>query len=445
MSPTDRYRQSFFRALAREPLDDSDARYVPLRPSGPCEPAELLAFHIEASPRETVQFVSGSPGSGKSTELNRLAGILAERGFHTVRVDLAGHLDMWAPVTCVDFLIALGSGVGQALQTRVTPASATSPWTFWDQLAALLLRVAPSTPDPGLAPSAADLELNFRASRHLRSQLARRLAGHHAALQTLVHDFIASGMVASRGRSAHAQQSVLLVDSLDHIRGVRAEAAAVCWSVESLFASHGVAVQLPELHVIYTVPHYVRVAHPDLASRYRHARYQLIATPEIADEYGDLQPAVIARIRSVVEARADWRPLLASAETLTALITLTGGNLQALFSLLRHVLAYAQTLPASEVALHLAKEAYKATFQPLAIEDAHHLDAIPRIGLSQLTSTARFPDVAHYLNSGLLQAHGENEIRYSIHPAARDSVRDLASRGSHRPRPPSARASAHSD
>ncbi|MEZ4267183.1 MAG: hypothetical protein R3F39_12465 [Myxococcota bacterium] len=411
--------------MSREPLAVGDPRYVPLHPPGLCDPVELLAFHIEASRRGTVQFVSGSPGNGKSTELNRLAGILAQRGFHTLSIDLAGHLDMWAPVTCADFLIALGSGVGHALQSSECPASTESFPSFWDHLAALLVRLAPSTPTLGPAPSAADLGLNFKASRHLRSQLALRLAGHHAALQTLVHDFIASGMAATRERSEHALQPVLLVDSLDHIRGVRAEAAAVCWSVESLFASHCDALQLPELHVVYTVPHYLRVAHPDLASRYRNARYQLIPTPEIANERGDPKPAVIAQLRCVVEARADWRPLLPNAETLTELILLTGGNLQALFSLLKHVLGYAQTLPVSEVALHLAKEAYKSTFQPLAIEDAHHLVAIPRIGLSHLISTAHFPDAAHFLNTGLIQAHGDNETWYAIHPGVRGTLGGL--------------------
>jgi hypothetical protein len=426
MSPTDRYRRDFYGALSREPLAATDPRYVPLHPPGPCDPVELLAFHIEASQRGTVQFVSGSPGNGKSTELNRLARILTERGFRTLSIDLSRHLDMWAPVTCADFLIALGSGVGHALQSSEYPASTESFPSFWDHLAALLVRLAPSTPALGPAPSAADLGLNFKASRHLRSQLARRLAGHQAALQTLVHDFIASGMAAIRERLDHAPQPVLVVDSLDHIRGVRAEAAEVCWSVESLFASHCAALQLPELHVVYTVPHYLRVAHPDLASRYRNARYQLIPTPEIANEHGDPRPTVIAQLRSVVEARADWRPLLSNAETLTALIMLTGGNLRALFSLLQHVLAYAQTLPASEVALHLAKEAYKSTFQPLAIEDAHHLAAIPRIGLSHLTTAAHFPGLAHYLNTGLAQAHGDNETWYAIHPGVRGTLGVLA-------------------
>lgn len=70
-------------ALTRGPLDPSDpneTRYVELRDAGRGAVKKMLAT-IDLSLDTTTQPLSGPTGSGKTTELNRLRGELADDGY----------------------------------------------------------------------------------------------------------------------------------------------------------------------------------------------------------------------------------------------------------------------------------------------------------------------------------------------------------------------------
>ena len=58
----------------------------------------------------------------------------------------------------------------------------------------------------------------------------------------------------SRGTSTNV---VFLFDSLEQIRGSLSEEQEVTRSVETLFANYLKLLQIPYLHVVYTVPPYV--------------------------------------------------------------------------------------------------------------------------------------------------------------------------------------------
>lgn len=102
-------------ALSADPLDPTDpqeTRYVPLHGAGGGAVDEIRAT-IELSLTETTtQLLSGPAGSGKTTELRRLAGDLDELGFRVVIVDVLRYVSESAPVDVVEFLLALALGAG---------------------------------------------------------------------------------------------------------------------------------------------------------------------------------------------------------------------------------------------------------------------------------------------------------------------------------------------
>ena len=61
---------------------------------------------------------------------------------------------------------------------------------------------------------------------------------------------------------------MLFLDSIEHIKGTLANAEDVHNSVERLFAGHPEKLRLPNLHVIYTVPPYLKVRHPNVDALY---------------------------------------------------------------------------------------------------------------------------------------------------------------------------------
>lgn len=88
----ERIRQ-FYRMFDPYPLDDPAQRerlYVDLDPvRGDAHVARTLADRIDLSENYTVQLLAGHIGSGKSTELYRLKGMLEDGGWHVVFTDVA--------------------------------------------------------------------------------------------------------------------------------------------------------------------------------------------------------------------------------------------------------------------------------------------------------------------------------------------------------------------
>ena len=63
----------------------------------------------------------------------------------------------------------------------------------------------------------------------------------------------------SRAKRAADRKVVLLVDSVERIRGVGSEAMTVYESVRNLFFGHAEHLRIPLLHVVYTIPPYLSV------------------------------------------------------------------------------------------------------------------------------------------------------------------------------------------
>src|SRR5437868_5377448 len=93
------FRRAFFRQVTYHALDPDDKRYVPLYTEGELaaiegDPVERMAFSIESIPEETVQLFSGFRGTGKTTELKRLAKRLAGAGYLVAAIDVDEYLNL---------------------------------------------------------------------------------------------------------------------------------------------------------------------------------------------------------------------------------------------------------------------------------------------------------------------------------------------------------------
>jgi hypothetical protein len=102
------------------PLEPGDPRYVDLNSARGDEslPA-FIARRVRRTPANTWhrQLVTGHRGSGKSTELKCLQGLLDQASFFTVYIDVEETLDL-ADVEYLDVLVAVARALDETARAK---------------------------------------------------------------------------------------------------------------------------------------------------------------------------------------------------------------------------------------------------------------------------------------------------------------------------------------
>ncbi len=106
-------------ALSQEAIDSNDPRYVHAMEMpevfGP-DVVRELGRDVRRSTEGSVAFLTGTRGSGKSTQVLRLRDNLAESGYAVVYVSLEEYLNLHKPVEVVEVLYAMVGSMSDAFR-----------------------------------------------------------------------------------------------------------------------------------------------------------------------------------------------------------------------------------------------------------------------------------------------------------------------------------------
>ena len=145
---------------------------------------------------------------------------------------------------------------------------------YWERLVNFLTRTELVDVSAGLGIPisldsevvAADIKANLKSDPSFKRRLQVEMAGHLGALVNDVHGYFESCINALKKRLGAEREVVLLVDSIEHFRGTYINAQKVQSFVEDLFVSHSERLHLPHLHVVYTVPPYLKIRYGNLGA-----------------------------------------------------------------------------------------------------------------------------------------------------------------------------------
>ena len=262
MTPDDRiFLRRFFQNLVDESLDPGDERYVALYENpelADVDPVDLLANAIEWT-AESVQLFSGYRGTGKSTELKRLKNRLEKSGYLVFLCDVEDYLNLSTPIDVSDFLMVVAGMFGEAVSGRLRDDDhAPLDEGYWERFRTFWggLRIT----DPKF--NALGVRANLKSDPTFKEQLQQHMGGHLGALVEDVQTFLQGCVKRLRECYGDREVVLLLLDSIEHIRGTLVNAEDVHRSVEQLFSAHPEKLHLPGLHVIYTVPPYLKIRYP---------------------------------------------------------------------------------------------------------------------------------------------------------------------------------------
>ena len=433
------FLKEFFRSLSDHPLDPSNEQdikhYVPLYEEPGLadeDPVKLLANGIEWT-SESVQLLSGYRGTGKSTELKRLkTHLMKEPGYLVFLCDVEEYLNLSTPIDVSDFLMVVAGAFGEAVDEYMKDKDHGIDGNFWAWIRDFLKQTNVENVELSAAlgtnGASIGIKANLKNSPAFKQRLQDHMAGHLGTLVSTVHEFI-ENRVKLLKQHYPEREIVLLLDSIEHIRGMSANAKAVYGSVESLFAGHSEKLHLPDLHVVYTVPTYLKIRYPNVDALYEPGG--LIVLPAFKlfkqDEDRTSVPANFDAMERVIRQRGDWSRLLGNDRLLLdRLIRNSGGHLRDLLHLLKQVLRRAKELPVPERTVDAAISQMRSTFLPIPNDDALWLDRIAanrRVNLEELDA---LPTLSRFFDTHLVLCYRNGEEWHDVHPLVREHVRAQA-------------------
>ncbi len=424
-----RFRREFYQRISDQPLDPDDPRYFQIY-DGPENLISNIREIINFSENQSTQLLSGYRGGGKSTELRRLRRDLQKDGYKVVLIDIEEYLDLHTPIDITDFMFGLCGALGEELKLQgllednELSESAWARFAHWMKSDINLKEFNIKTAAPGFDVGIkAELKGNPTFRRRLRNVLSSSVGRFASESQNFVLDCAK----AIKKRHGESSQLVILVDSMEHVRGTNDTEQSVHSGMERLFSQHDDKVRFPGVHIVYTVPPWLQIRCPNIGSLYDGKGLyilpaQKVRKRDIGDQEGVPHQLGIDQLIELVTLRGDWKQLLGEQKMLEKLILNTGGHLRDLMRLLRIITVQTDSLPAKPETIENTINQLRMQFLPIANDDARWLAQIARSRTVNLESIKEMGTLSRYFDSHLVLSYLNGEAWYDVHPLVREIV-----------------------
>ncbi len=401
------------------------------------DPIQELADQIDFAESAGSYLFTGNRGSGKTTELLRLATLLKELDCEVFYADMAEYLTLTQRIEVSDFLISMLGALSEKIAERFGGNPGRSG--FFERVWALLQSEVSFT-EVKLPAGPVEFKAALTQNPTFKEELQKKTRGIVERLVREARDFALEAVYYVRHQRVHPDRKVvLLVDSIERLRGVgdSANVREVFKSAETLFAAHADKLRFTALSIVYTVPPYLSALAGALGALYAGGRVYTLPSVHIyeccpepgADPVASV--AGLAKMREIVGKRyADWPEFLTEAQ-LARLAQHSGGDLRDYFRMLRLIVTRAPRLarlPVPESSIADAEDAVRNDMLPIAADDREWLARIRATHKPELPNLDALPDFARLQEGKYLLHYRNGEDWYDVHPLLHDEVKADGSR-----------------
>ena len=366
-----------------------------------------------------VFLFTGQPGSGKSTELQRLKrDLLAHGGCKVYYCDLQNWLNLNAPVMLSSFLVALLSAwVDQAgvIQGQRSPA---------ERLLAFFssTRLIPDSVkfEAGFGAAKTQFQLALQADENFRRDLEANLQKQKSRFLDQAREFVAELVL---DLCPNGERCVILADSIEKIRGYGDDAGQVYESVRRLFVSEGAALRLPGVHVVYSVSPFLLEQNNQLPTALGTGLVVKMPSVHVYQRNSAVPDSDgLAAVIKVVTLRfPQWSRVFTESQ-LQRLALQTGGDLRDFLRAIRVAITDdIETLPLADSAVDYAL----TQVSPSKAIPAEHVMWLARVEVShepELTTVVDGNLLQRYLSTKHVLVYLNGEAWYGVHPMLREWV-----------------------
>ncbi len=418
------------------PLEPDDPYYVPILESTPeKDPILALWQRIDFEESESINLLTGFRGNGKSTELRRLRKMLIEQSDCKVYlVNMLDYVIMTRPIELSDFILSLMAALAWAVENDEDEGLKPLSKSFLEEMHDFLFSevkledIDLNVKGPG---GAAKLGLKLKTDPNFKTIVQEHLKGQLTRLVEDARNFITDLVKKIREQSDDPDKKVvLLVDSLEQIRGSGDDAEKIYGSVVELFSGQAANLAFPMLHVVYTVPPYLPALAHNLGRSLGGNPITQWPNIHIRNKDNSDDPAGLSIMESIIEKRfSGWQDII-SPQFLEKFAKASGGDLRDFFRLVREAVISVKTARLTKPDASLDKTIVKRVIRqlknellPIADEDAKWLFKIYNSKQESLSTDKDLPSLARFLDSNLIMNYMNGEPWYDIHPLLIDEIK----------------------
>ena len=419
-------------------LEPDDDYYVPLWDESPeKDPIEELWGRIDWAESESVHLLTGFRGNGKSTQLRRLKKMLEDRSQCTVfLVNTRDYVLMDKPIEISDFILSLMAALSAAAEEQTKNTNlATLVKDIWDRFTkALTTNINFDTIT--LKLRAVELGGQLQTDQTFKAQIQKHLKGQLKQFVDEARRFVTELVSKIREQSGKDDlKVVLLVDSLEQMRGVGENAIKVHESVRELFFGQAKNLSFPLLHIVYTVPPYLPVLTPNLGRMLGGHLVTQWPNIHVRKRTGEPDETGLKMMERFVEKRFPaWRNII-SQDFMFEFARCSGGYIRNFFGLLRDTAISLRTARKSNDGAVLDRRMVDRVVQQLKNElslipedDAKWLANIHESKEASLSNVKSLPDLARFFDSNWIMNYLNGQPWYDVHPLLVEEIKKITKR-----------------
>ncbi len=417
--------KALFNNLEDVPLEPDHPFYYPFLQATADDPIAELAERISFSQSQSVNLFTGQRGSGKSTEFRRLRKMLIEDGCEVFLLDMRDYMNLTTSVEISDFLISIMAALSEAVEQRFNKS--LHHRGYLERLGDVLTSEIQIS---GI--DVKGLKASLKDDPSFKQQLQQGLRGHVARIVKDAHGFAQEVVELVRKETQDPNKKVvLLVDSVEQLRGVGVDGAnEVYKSVENLFSGHANSLQIPMLHIIYTIPPYLTPLVPGLGRQLGCNLGCTLPCIHVQKKDNQTDSAGLAIMREFIKRRCPttpWQTIFSEAQ-LDKLAQASGGDLRDFFRLIRDSLVKASSknrgeCPIPDSVIEQTLNHSRREMLPIAEDDKQWLIKIADSKEAELQSIDELPSLARFFDTKLVLNYRNGDDWYDVHPLLREEIR----------------------
>ena len=331
------------------------------------------------------------------------------------------YLNLTQPVEITDFFISLMTGLN--LEIRDIAGKDFSQRNYWDRLIDFLkqdLKIKDIELEGELPGGKIGISASLKDDPTFKIRLQEQLRGHVYKVVNQAHEFAREMVTSIRQRENDpSKKVVLIIDSVEQIRGVGEDANKVYQSVENLFSAHADKLYIPLLHVVYTTPPYLVPLAPNLGQILGGSSICNLPSIHIRKRDGSPDYTGLSTMRQILERRySDYRSVF-TEEQVDRMALSTSGDFRSFFRLVRDCLVKAASTSRISIPDSVITDAENHLLRdmlPIADDDKAWLRKISASKSPELPTVEKLPQLARFFDTHLVMNYRNAEDWYDINP-----------------------------
>jgi hypothetical protein len=394
------------------------------------DPVGILREQILFADEPSVHFFTGQRGTGKSTELSRLAYELRQQGRFCIVADATEYFDLSKPINVQFLLLTVAAAIASSFDAVAGGDSRGKG--FFTKIAELLNAQFSVEELKFQFPmgSAAKVELKGVLSKeesvrkqldeYAKHSLPRVMSAINAYIKELLDNFTKSKPGLTNARP------VFILDSVERIRISGPNGSLRYEALVETFDTHSNFLKIPGFDTIYSVPPYLPYLLPNFGTYFGTVIHQLpsVRVAERDDSKVHYKQGIDQMLQAVLR-RVPNAYQFIPEDRLANLAWASSGSLRAFFMLIRTVLVIPNdgVFPIdNDAAYRYVVESLKSEMV-LSTADKAWLRRVAESHGNGLSNLSDLPELARLFDAGMILSYRNGQRWCGVHTLLYDEIK----------------------